>query len=238
LALVAIIGVGSLFLVSQFMNRITLIADSGAASTGLQANRQAYEEQIAAYFDKNPLERLNFVLKPENLLSFLQQMSPEVELVEIRDLKGLPGEATIYLAFRKPIAKWAIGKDDYHVDKAGKTFKNNYFEAPALAVVDENKLTVKEGTAIASNRMLEAIGRMVSELDSLGIKVTKVTIPRGVTREFDVSIEGVAYYVKLSSSRPAAQQAEDVKRAVDHLRLSGANPTYIDARVAGRVYYK
>ncbi|MCL2869809.1 hypothetical protein FWF48_03310 [Candidatus Saccharibacteria bacterium] len=239
LALLAFVSAAGLFLLAQFISKIDLTTDNGSVATatlGKHANN--YEKLVADYFSKNPLDRLNFVLKPDSLLLYLQQQAPEIEQAEIRDLHGLPGRATLYLGFRKPVAKWTIKNQDYYVDGAGKTFLNNYYGLPALTVVDENNLNIKQGVTIASNRLLQTIGQSVDGLSKVGLRVTKVTIPRGMTRQFNLSIDGLPYYVKLSTDRTAAGQTKDIKSVVDYLRLSNISPSYVDVRVAGKAYYK
>jgi hypothetical protein len=238
LAALAVAAALVLFLLAQFISKIDLTADSGPVADRLKTNTGRYEQLMADYFNKNPLERLNFVLKADNMLLFLQQQAPEGENIEVRDLHGLPGGVTMHLTFRQPVAKWVIKKQVFYVDGNGKTFEDNYFEQPALNVVDENNISIGQGATIASRRLLESIGRSVQELAALGLKISKVVIPRGASREFDVTFDGVAYSAKMSIDRPSAAQAEDIKRVVDHLRLNGLNPSYIDVRIAGRTYYK
>ena len=145
----------------------------------------------------------------------------------------------MYFSARRPVAKWTINGENYYVDSAGKAFLINYFDEPELSIVDENHFDVQPGeTPIASNRFLEFIGRLVSDMALNDLEIDQITIPLRKLREVDIKVKGRSYPFKLSIDRSPAEQAEDIKRLIKHLDDNKIRPRYVDIRVKGRAYYR
>lgn len=198
-----------------------------------------YQPIINEYYDNNPLERFFFLLDPQKLLTFLQQKAPEVQRLNSVSNYGIFSTLHLDIEFRQPVAKWQIGENSYYVDGTGKPFTVNYHSEPAITIVDENNLNIKLGeTTIASNRFLEFVGRVVSDVRMQGLEVEKATIPVGLSRELDVILKDRTYRFKLSVDRSSAEQAEDIKRIVNYLDARAIAPSYVDLRVKGRAYYR
>ena len=229
------------FLMSQYTSRVKVSLDVADINSNTITQ---YEQYVNQYYNQNTIERFSFFLDPHKLLAFIQSNFPEVERLVSIEQKGIfTAETTLHLSTRIPVAKWTISDQDYFVDGVGKAFTTNYHDDPAVHITDENHLNIKLGeTTIASNRFLEFVGRLVSDLHSQGLSVSRAVIPVGMSREFDVVVEGYSYRFKLSIDRSPAEQAEDIKRILKHFDLNprqvSSGVEYIDIRTVGKAFYR
>ena len=197
----------------------------------------SYARDIQSYLDRQPIERLRFLLNIRQLLAYLQATAPEIEDLQLDGSAGY-GTTGFVLTLRQPTVAWTIGNHHQYVDASGVAFARNYFAEPTVQVVDQSGIQVTDGQTIASNRFLGFMGRIVGIAAKSGYKVTQVTLPRNVTREVDVTLDGVGYPIRLSVDRPAGEQIEDMDRAVKWLAAHGQAPKYLDVRVSRRAYYQ
>lgn len=195
-----------------------------------------YTREIQSYLDRQPIERLRFALNTKQLLAYLQSASPEISDLQLDGSAGY-GTTGFVLTLRQPTLGWTIGNHRQYVDADGVAFARNYFAEPSVQVVDQSGIQVADGQTIASNRFLGFMGRVVGEAAKMGRKVTQVTLPRNVTREVDIQIDGVGYPIRLSVDRPVGEQLEDADRAIKWLAAHGQAPKYLDVRVSRRAYY-
>lgn len=196
-----------------------------------------YTHEIQSYLDRQPIERLRFLLNTKQLLAYLQSVAPEVSDLQIDGSAGY-GTTGFVLTLRQPTLAWTIGSHRQYVDANGVAFDRNYFAEPSVQVVDQSGIQVADGQTIASNRFLGFMGRVVGVEAKAGRKVTQVILPRDVTREVDIQIDGVGYPVRLSVDRPVGEQLEDADRAITWLAAHNQTPKYLDVRVSRRAYYQ
>lgn len=196
-----------------------------------------YGRDIEDYFNRQPVERLRFLLREDRLLAYLQSVAPEVAKVDVDGAAGY-GKTAFVLTLREPIVAWTINSNRQYVDTTGTAFTRNYYADPKVQVVDESGIQISGGETVASNRFLGFIGRVVGLAKSSGYTVTDVILPRGMTREVDIKLEGVGYPIRFSVDRPAGEQVEDMDRALTWLAANSQNPEYLDVRVSRRSYYK
>lgn len=196
-----------------------------------------YVNDIQAYLDRQPVERLRFLMDTKQLLAYVQSVAPEVSAIDIDGSAGY-GSTMFILTLRQPTLGWTIRDTRQYVDETGTAFTRNYFAEPSVQVVDESGIQVSDGQTIASNRFLGFMGRIVGLAKQSGFTVTHVILPRNVTREIDLQIDGISYPVKLSVDRPAGEEIEDMDRAVRWLQAHGQSPKYLDVRVSRRAYYQ
>jgi hypothetical protein len=196
-----------------------------------------YIQDIQTYLDRQPVERLRFLMDTKQLLAYVQSVAPEVAALDIDGSAGYASTSFV-VTLRQPTLGWTIRSTRQYVDATGTAFTRNYFAEPQVQVVDESGIQVSDGQTIASNRFLGFMGRVVGLAKAHGYTVTHVILPRSVTREIDLQIDGISYPVKLSVDRPAGEEIEDMDRAVRWLRAHGQNPKYLDVRVGRRAYYQ
>lgn len=200
-------------------------------------DKERYEKVVDAYLSRRPVERLRFVLDTQRLNDYIRQELPEVDSIAPDGAAGF-AQGAFLVNVRKPIVSWLIGERQYFVDADGVPFEKNYYEIPAVKIIDQSGVQQTEGTAIASSRFLNFVGRAVSESQKYGLSVDEAIIPVATTRQIELRIKDHTYPIKLSLDRPVGEQVEDMQRAIMYLDGKNIKPQYIDVRVSGKAYYK
>ena len=208
------------------------------ASEGTIALRHdRYVQMVDQYLSERPIERLRFMLNAQRLNEYIQRALPEVVSISPGGSAGF-GASSFTVTLRKPIVSWLIGPTQYFVDSHGVPFEMNYYDTPPVRIIDQSGIQQTAGTAIASSRFLNFVGRAVSVARGAGLEVEQAIIPADTTRQVQLRLKGHDYPVKFSLDRPVGEQVEDMARAVLYLETKGTKPAYIDVRVSGRVFYK
>lgn len=224
-----------LWLLLQFSARVTISLSDTTISREIDTAR--YEKAVDDYFGQHPLSRLRVALDAKQLGDYLASVVPEVEQVTAISLGGI-GETNITVVMRKPVAGWTIEGKQYFVDANGVAFEKNYYSTPSVQIVDNSGVGFIQGTAVASNRFLGFVGRIVALSHERGYTVTQAIIPSGTTRQLEVQLQEVGTHVRFSIDRPAGEQVEDMARSLQYLAKVGRAPGYIDVRVSGKAFYK
>jgi hypothetical protein len=233
LLLILLVTGGLSLLIWQFTASVNVRAEGEAT---LQLDH-SYEETIQEYLGRRPIERLRFLTNEAGLLEYLHTKVPEIEGVKVEGSTGF-GRSSFVIRLRQPIAVWTINGREQYVDETGTAFSRNYFAAPTVKIVDNSGIRVENGQAVASNRFLGFVGRVVGHAKTNGYTVQQVIIPTGTTRQIELRLDGVGYPVKFSIDRSAGEQAEDMTRSLRWLAASKKKPVYLDVRVSGKAYYR
>lgn len=216
---------------------LTVYPVVGSSDHALTLETKRYEDAISGYLARHPVERLRFMLNEKRLTEYLTLTVPEVASVRQDGFARLNG-TDFSITMRHPIASWIIGGKQYFVDEQGIPFEKNYYETPAVAVIDQSGVQQAAGTAVASSRFLAFVGRVVAEAKRYDLVVEQAVIPSGTTRQLEVRVQGRGYPIKLSLDRLPSEQVEDMSRAIRHFEGKRVTPQYIDVRVSGKAYYK
>lgn len=219
-------------LLSQFTASVNVRTDDVTVKLD-----DSYEKAIQSYFGTQPIERFRFLLDVNNLTRYVQAVAPEVKSVAVTGSNGV-GTTNITLTMRQPVAGWNVGGSQQYVDSTGSAFRKNYYPAPAVQIVDNSGVPVTDGQAVASNRFLGFVGRLVGLAKEKGYTAEQVIIPRGTTRQVELRVNGIPYPMKFSIDRPAGEQVEDMARTIGYLQQRGISPEYVDLRVANKAFYK
>lgn len=196
-----------------------------------------YEATIQDYLQENPSERLRFNLDQDRLTDYMNRSHPEVKTVEQNGYVSF-ATTSFMVSPRTPVASWQVGNSQYFVDSQGVSFTNNLHQPPPVTIVDNSGVRHTPGTAIASERFLGFVGRTVALAHKNGLNITDVSIPAGTSRQVELAVEGVGYPIIVSIDRSPAEQVEDALRAVQHFKVTGKSPKYIDLRVKGRSFFR
>lgn len=233
--IVAIVVVAVALLIWQLIAQVHVTTSTKQLSASFSG--AAYEQSINEYLGLNPAQRLRVSLDEVALSDFVSAALPEVESLE---MSGMPGIAkgSFAITFRTPVAGWQINGKQYYVDASGVVFEKNYYDAPAVQIVDESGVSPEQGSAVVGSRLLGFLGRIVSQAQGRGYIITKALLPRDTTRQVDVELQGISTRVKFSIDRGAGEQAEDMDRSLKFLKERGIGAEYVDVRVSGRAAYK
>ena len=198
-----------------------------------------YIESIEKYLVANPLTRLSFLMDDSALTNYVMSELPEVVSVSRYGNSSMFGVTSYIIDFRSPVAGWKIGEDQYYVDSKGVSFKENYYGSPQVQIVDNSGISPQAGIAIASNRFLSFVGKVVSLSESSGYPISKAVLPRNTTRELDIYPVGLdETYIKLSIDRSVGEQIEDMTRSLQYFKDKNQVLDYLDVRVSGKAFYK
>ncbi len=107
-------------------------------------------------------------------------------------------------------------------------------------VIDETGISYVVGLTTMSPSDIIFIQLVTNQFTAKGIMITSMTLP-AQSRELDVYISGVPYYVQfnLEDNADASQQIGTYLATRQYLINNQITPSqYIDAMVVGRVYYK
>lgn len=197
-----------------------------------------YASVVAEYLRTHPAERLLFLLNQQRLQAYVQEKRPEVAGVRIENASGVVAQ-TMNVTFRAPVAVWRVGDERLYVDASGVAYTRNLFGEPTVSVSDESGIDPARQRAIASTSLLRFIGQVVAGVESSAAgTVTQVTIPAGTLRELDLTLKDRPYRIKTNVDREAGEQVADIASIVRYLDERGIVPTYVDARVAGKAFYR
>lgn len=233
LLIVVLCAVGLVLLVNNFMISTSMRQIPGVSATDVSA----YQVAIDSYLSSHPNERFVFSLRGEALLEAVQKQYPEVRAITV-DVQPWLRPAFVRVDLRIPIASWTIGSTKYYIDGGGVAFQENYRAEPTLIVEDETGINPNDTAAVASERMIRYIGRLVALLKQNGLTVERLILPPATSREVDVRLSGISYTIKTDLDRDPAGQAADVAQAVGYLGRKGITPSYADVRVSSKLYYK
>jgi hypothetical protein len=86
---------------------------------------------------------------------------------------------------------------------------------------------------------LSFVGQVISSVaEQGGGTVEKVVIPSGAIRYVEIYLVDRSYPFKAQIDRNGTAQASDIAQMVKYLDSKGIKPSYVDARVAGKAYWK
>lgn len=233
---VATASFGLYVLVSQLVATTNISID--AAPSAVSSDTQAYNAAFESYYGARPVERFRFLLDRPALLSHVQSSRPEVGSLRIEP-GAAPGEASVIVNTRKPIARWSINGTNQYVDRDGVVFTKNYHDEPHLQIIDDSGLDAASSELIASDRFLGFIGLVVAKSATYGLDIDTITIPALTTRQVVISLAGQGgTQYKLSVDRSPGEQVEDIARITKYLSANSLKPGYVDVRIAGKAYYR
>lgn len=222
-------------ILTQFTGQVAVVGSSEPLNRTIKP--AVYEDAINEYFALHPVERLRFVLDEERLSSYVSSTLPEVLALKITSVDNVV-DAKFTLSLRQPVAGWQINGQQYYVDKQGVVFKNNYYEAPTVQIVDQSGVSPEQGSTVASARLLSFVGKIVDLSGQGSYAVSRAVLPSGTTRELEIQLKDVQPYIKFAIDRGAGVQVEDMVRSLNYLKANGISAQYLDVRVAGRVVYR
>lgn len=220
-------------LLGQFIPSVTIVASGAFGDT----QQKVYQDAIQNYLTAHPGERFHFTLNETALTASVQATHAEVQRVSVAPGGFLaPGHATVTL--RTAVAVWALHAERYYIDEHGVAFTAAPRTEPTLIVEDNTGIDPADASAVASERMIHYIGRLVTLVQQGGFTITKVELPANTSRQVVVYLEGRGYPIRTHLDRDPAAQATDVINAVTYFDSKGLRPEYVDVRVSSKAFYK
>ncbi len=224
-----------------FAGAIAWLIDSTVVIMSPDASSDASQRHVVLvdeYLNKHPIERLSFSLNSKQMVRYVQSKAPEVSLVSINGDDKF-AQYKVSVIERTPLAQWKIGNDVYLVDAEGVAYQDSQQDTTNLIQVKDESGLPLASQKVASRNTMQFIGRTVSQLQIQGAgKVTEIILPAGQLKEIDVVFENRPYRIKLNTDRTPAGQAADVVATLRYIDGQSIVPSYIDARVEGKAFYR
>jgi len=228
-----LVAIATLYgLLSQFISSVQIV------HTNLSAEQeQSYHAAIETYLRSNPGQRFYQTLNTEAMTRFVQQSYPELKQVTLSE-NGFMQPSLASVTLRTAIAAWTLKGQRYYIDEHGVAFTKAPAVEPTLVVEDKTGIDPADAGAVASERMLHYIGRLVALVQQGGMIVSKVELPADTSRQVNVYVQGRAYPLKTHIDRDPAAQAADLVNAVQYFDTKNIQPAYVDVRVSSKAFYK
>ena len=220
-------------LLGQFISSVVITSPEMLNSS----QQTAYQTVIQNYLNTHPGERFFMTLNKTALVSAVQATHAEVQQISLEPSSFLaPAHTTITL--RTAVAAWTLHDKRYYIDEHGIAFTATPRVQPSLIVEDNTGIDPADASAVASERMIHYIGRLVTLVQQSGFKIIKVELPANTSRQIVLYLEGRGYPVRTHLDRDVAAQATDVVNAVKYFDGKGMQPEYVDVRVSSKAFYK
>lgn len=199
--------------------------------------QKRYSQVFLDYTAERPLERLRFMVNYGNLHAYFLEKAPEVQSVEVVSGDEI-ATSNLRISFRQPVLEWTSGGSKYYVDGQGVTFVQNHFDDPVTAVDDQSGVQAEPGQVVVNRSFLSFLGQVSAKFEDNGTKVSKVILPENTVRQVDFGLEGRDFVVRMTVDRGVDEQTNRALKAIGWLDEQGIAPSYIDARVDQRIFYK
>jgi hypothetical protein len=221
-------------LLTQFVSIVSGLTTN--INDGRSINVARYTDMANQYFARRPFERFSFAFHGDAFNDHMRAAAVEIKSAAIEKNAFVTGQ--LHVEFRQPIAMWEVDGHKDYVDSEGVVFATNYFAEPTVSIIDNSGVSV-DGSAITSRRFLRFVGQVTSNVDASGVgRVESVTIPIAAVRYIEFRLSGRSYPIKAQIDRDPSSQASDIVATARYLDEHGIVPTYVDARVAGKSYWK
>ncbi len=204
-----------------------------------------YSNTMSAYSSSHTPLKQQWLLDKSGLLIDVSKQHPEVRQVELSTMQPFSTKVAARLTFRKPIFIWKGVGETYFIDKDGVLFIKNMYSSSAeknLPVIeDQGGVAPDPGQTVLTDTIVTDIAKLYQLMPGLyltPVKVSQIILPPAA-REIRAKLDGVPYYIKVSTERPVEDQVGELKQVVDFLNSSKVTPgEYIDVRVSNKAFYK
>ncbi len=188
------------------------------------------------FFGKLELKpQLNILFFDDKYLS--DKITREYTVIEnVEILKEFPHKLVVNIKERTPIGTWCLSGECYYFDNSGTLWGKALRSSGSLLLSVDDLRVFNDPVKIVDMKTFRPIIESVNGLDTAGLKITKVEIPEGSIGDFRLySTNG--YYLMFNNETKITKQTKILKILLDE-KGTDFNPTYIDLRIEGRIYYK
>ncbi len=213
--------------------------------TNLNGLKSLKSEEVFTIIDsiknETPLGIRSF--KPRNNILFFDtsllksRILSEFPVVQgVNISKEFPHKIDVEITERTPIGTWCSVADCHYFDQEGVFWGKALRSSGSLLLNIDDLRVLDEQPRMLSRDILKPIQKAVLGLDTVGIKIKKVSIP--VEAVGDFRIDNIAgYYILFNNDTDISGQVKILKILLDE-KGKGFKPEYLDLRIDGRVYYK
>lgn len=206
-----------------------------------QLYRSASEYEKAVDTQLGSLQNRNKITFSESsLVAFIKKQFPEVTGVTV-ELPFLAQRPVVRLSVAKP-SFYLLSQDKKYVVGANGVAIAEAQQAPRVkglvTVTDQSGFQAKPGALVLSAASTSFVNNLVAQCNYAKVPLASLTLP-AVPQELHLRTTDQSYYVKFYLGGDATEEAGQFLAARKHFQQSNSYPSqYLDARVAGRVFYK
>ncbi len=172
------------------------------------------------------------------------------EFLVVKDVnisKEFPHKINVEIRERVPIGTWCSMTNCHYFDQEGVLWGNALRSSGSLLLNIDDLRILDKKPRMLSREILEPIQKAVLDLDTVGIKIKKVSIPAEAIGDFRIdsvarlaevsSVARAGYYILFNNDTDISGQVRILKILLDE-KGKEFKPEYLDLRIDGRVYYK
>ena len=230
---------GSLIYLLFFTSSMKII------ETNLSGLKSVRSEEIFTISDsiKNKIALGITSFKPRNNILFFDtsllksRILSEFPVVQdVNISKEFPHKINVEIKERLPIGTWCSADVCHYFDQEGVLWGNALRSSGSLLLNIDDLRILDKKPSMLSREILEPIQKAVLDLDAVGIKIKKVSIPTEAIDDFRIdSVTG--YYILFNNDTDISGQVKILKILLDE-KGAEFKPAYLDLRIDGRVYYR
>ena len=247
LLFLATVGVGVSLFYIIFFSQLMQIKD--VTITGLKTLKpNGISSIINSEMETDFFSQLHIKLQ-KNIFFFDEAQAKSEILAQfpiIKDLeinKNYLHKLVLAITERTAIGTWCFGDDGStslttsckYFDDDGFMWSNAIRSSGSLLLTIEDLRVIPEKTNRADTVLVDIIKNIVSGLNTIGIKINKLEIPNA-TGDLKVYTNR-DYYILFNAGPDTDKQINALKIFLNE-QNKDFHPEYIDARIAGRIYYK
>jgi hypothetical protein len=229
---------GNLLLNTQ--PKVELVGDS--SQQVFLREHETYRRAAAAEFASSMFNRNKLTISVADIEERLRSQFPELAAVSV-SLPLLGSEPVVYMQPSRAALILVNNGGTFVLDENGQAFiagnqatLAQKFKLPVVR--DLSGLEVQTEQTALPQRDVAFITEVAGQLRAKKIEVANITLPAG-TSELEIQPKDVPYIVKFNLHGNAREEAGTFLATKNYLEGQRITPgEYIDARVAGRVYFK
>jgi hypothetical protein len=197
--------------------------------------KQAASAQLKHLSNRNKL-----TFNGGSLAAALKNQFPEITAVQT-ELPLLSEQPTIRLAIDKPSFFLDSYGTRYVIDSSGKVIAlaSNLPQITDLPVIeDQSGFKISSGRQVLSANDISFIDTIRAECRRANVPIAAIVIP-AVPEELDLRTKDQAYFVKFYLGGDVLSEVGQFLAARQHFKDISQQPTsYLDVRIAGKIFYK
>lgn len=223
--------------------RVSVVNDqSKTAAAAFLRPAEEYRQAAQGLLSKSVLSGNKITLDTASVEQQLQEQFPEITSVAVV-VPLISRTPVIYVQVAEPVLLLESGPSKYIIDEKGRALiaadkVGDIGSLSLIPVKDAAQLTIQPGSQVLTGKDVTFMRTVRDQLTAKGLKVSRMELPAQAS-EVHVYLEGKPYFIKLTTTSDPLQQVGAYLALNQHLEGKKVVPSsYVDVRVAERVYYK
>lgn len=189
--------------------------------------------QISSIKDRNKI-----TFDQDGLINSLKTSFPEINTASI-ELPILGQRPIVRISVGTPAFFLSSGGNNYLISSNGVAvdYKNTYLKLPKLITVTDNSgFSISKGKQVLSSANVAFLQTLAAELSLKQIPIKNLVLSKS-PEEIDLYTTDYSYYTKFFMGGDAVLQSGQYLAARNKFNPATGPATYLDVRVAGKIFY-